>query len=148
MPDPGHFRRLENMYHGSPANRRFEARMHVEEGRAEVTMAVRPEFLHSAGSVHGSVYFKALDDAAFFAVNSLVEDRFVLTAAFHVHFFRAVTQGTLRAAGRVLHRTPKLYVAEAVLHDERGREVARGTGSFVASRRELRTLEGYAGPQV
>jgi acyl-coenzyme A thioesterase PaaI-like protein len=35
---------------------------------------------HSIHAVHGSVYFKALDDAAFFAVNSLVEDVFVLTA--------------------------------------------------------------------
>ena len=29
-------------------------------------MTVRPDFFHAAGAVHGSVYFKLLDDAAYF----------------------------------------------------------------------------------
>jgi hypothetical protein len=39
-----------------------------------VTGLVRPDFFHAAHAVHGSVYFKALDDAAFFAVASLVQE--------------------------------------------------------------------------
>jgi acyl-coenzyme A thioesterase PaaI-like protein len=66
---------------------------------------VRPEFFHAAHAVHGSVYFKALDDAAFFAVNSLVTDVFVLTASYNLYLTRPVTEGALRAVGRVVHRS-------------------------------------------
>ena len=37
---------------------------------------------HAAGAVHGSYYFKVLDDACYFAANSLVSDVFVLTVSF------------------------------------------------------------------
>ncbi len=46
-----------------------------------------------------SVYFKALDDAAFFAANSVVEDVFVLTTNFNIQLLRTVTEGTLIATG-------------------------------------------------
>jgi hypothetical protein len=55
--------------------------MKIRKGVAEVIIQVRPDFFHAAGAVRGSVYFKAMDDAAFFAVNSLVKDVFVLTVA-------------------------------------------------------------------
>ena len=34
---------------------------------------------HAAGAGHGTIYFKMLDDAAFYAANSMVEEQFVLT---------------------------------------------------------------------
>ena len=34
---------------------------------------------HTAGAAHGTLFFKMLDDAAFYAANSLVTDRFLLT---------------------------------------------------------------------
>ena len=68
------------MYAFAPTNKYYMPTIGGEEGHAEVVIAVRHDFLHAAGAVHGSVYFKALDDAAFFAVNSLVDDVFVLTS--------------------------------------------------------------------
>src|SRR5437660_10506789 len=78
-----HFRKLERMYAAAPINQYFRPALTVSEGRAEVTMAVQSDFFHAARAVHGSVYFKAMDDAAFFAVNSLVSDVFVLTVTFN-----------------------------------------------------------------
>ena len=75
-----HFRRLERMYRAAPANEYFRPDISIEEGTAEVRLVVRPDFFHAASAVHGSVYFKLLDDATFFAASSLVDDVFVLTA--------------------------------------------------------------------
>ena len=40
---------------------------------------------HAANAAHGTIYFKMLDDAAFYAANSMVSDRFLLTNAADRH---------------------------------------------------------------
>lgn len=69
-----HHRKLERMYLGAPINRYFRPRIEIGDGRAAVSIPIREEFFHAAHAAHGAIYFKALDDAAFFAANSLVED--------------------------------------------------------------------------
>ena len=134
MTPEEHYRRLERAYAAAPTNRYYEPVLRVSEGKAEVTIPVRADFFHAAGAVHGSVYFKSLDDSAFFAANSLVFDVFVLTASFNVWFTRPVSEGELRATGTVVHRSSNLIVADAVVLDSRDRPIARGTGSFMRSR--------------
>ena len=131
------------MYALAPINRYFEPTLHVTDGRAELSIPVKPDFFHAAHAIHGSVYFKALDDAAFFAANSLVTDVFVLTVSFNIHIVRPVSAGELRAVGTVVHRSRALIIAEAVAHDSEGRQVARGTGSFMPSRIALSSDLGY-----
>jgi acyl-coenzyme A thioesterase PaaI-like protein len=53
-------------------------------GAARIRFDVEPGVHHAAGAAHGTIYFKMLDDAAFYAANSLVSDRFLLTTAFNV----------------------------------------------------------------
>ncbi len=144
MPDSEHYRKLERMYAGAPVNAWYRPELRVSEGRAELEIEVRSEFFHAAGAVHGSVYFKALDDAAFFAAASLVEDVFVLTAGFHLHMTRPVSAGRLVAVGEVVHRSRRLLLAEAVLTDGEGRQLARGSGSFLPSTTPLGPELGYA----
>jgi uncharacterized protein (TIGR00369 family) len=138
-----HFRRLERMYHGAPINRFYEPVLRVSRGVAEIDMRVRPEFFHAAQAIHGSVYFKSLDDAAFFAVNSLVTDVFVLTASFTIYLTRPVTEGTLHAVGRVVHESRSLFLGESELFDDQQRLVARGNGSFMRSSTRLTSVAGY-----
>ena len=138
-----HYRKLERMYSSAPVNEYYAPRMQVSEGRAEIIIPVRRDFFHSAGAVHGMVYFKALDDAAFFAVNSLVENVFVLTVSFNVYFTRPISEGEMKATGRVVHRSRRLYLAESNLVNSKGQEVARGSGSFVRSTMTLSPEIGY-----
>lgn len=138
-----HYRKLENMYHAAPVNQFYDPTLQVSEGRAVVTMEAREEFFHAANALHGSVYFKALDDAAFFAVNSLAREHFVLTVSFNLYLLRPVSRGMLRAEGTVVTATRSLYVADAVLHDDRDRMVARGTGTFMRSHLRLAEVESY-----
>jgi uncharacterized protein (TIGR00369 family) len=139
-----HFRRLERMYHGAPINRFYQPVLRVSRGVAEIDLAVRSDFFHAAQAIHGSVYFKSLDDAAFFAVNSLVTDVFVLTASFTIYLTRPVTEGTLHAVGRVVHQSRSLFLGEAELRDDAQRLVARGNGSFMRSSTALGAVTGYA----
>jgi uncharacterized protein (TIGR00369 family) len=142
--NPGHYRRLEHMYlTAATINDYFRPGLTVSEGEAEVRIEVDPKFFHAAGSVHGTVYFKALDDAAFFAANSIVEDVFVLTTGFNIHLLRPVAEGTLIARGSLVSSTKSLIIADAVLHDDRGRLVGKGTGSFMRSRMKLEDIPGH-----
>ena len=84
--------------------------------------------------MHGSHYFKVLDDSAFFAVASLELEFFPLTASFNMYFERPVAAGELIGSGRVIQQSKRLYIAESQLVDDRGRELARGSGTFMSSR--------------
>ena len=131
------------MYASAPINEFFRPVLTIAEGTAELLMPVRREFFHAAHAMHGAVYFKALDDAAFFAANSLVTDVFVLTVSYTMHLTRPVTEGTVRASARVVHRSRNLILADAELFDAQGRQVARGTGSFMPGRTPLSADIGY-----
>ena len=122
----------------------FKPAIAVGDGTAEIRIEVDPKFFHAAGAVHGTVYFKALDDAAFFAANSVVEDVFVLTTNFNIQLLRPVTEGTLIARGTLVSETKSLLIADAELKDDRDRLVGRGTGSFMKSRMHLKDVPGYA----
>jgi uncharacterized protein (TIGR00369 family) len=138
-----HFRKLERMYLGAPINRFYEPVIRISEGRAEITMPMKPDFFHAANAVHGSVYFKALDDSAFFAANSLVSDVFVLTVTYTVYLTRPITDGEMRASGRVVHRSKSLIIADAELLDSSDRQIARGSGTFMRSQIALSPAIGY-----
>ncbi|MBK5230881.1 MAG: PaaI family thioesterase, partial [Thermoleophilia bacterium] len=77
----------------------------LRKSSVRVAVKVREDMLHAAHALHGSVYFKVLDDAAFFAANSLIPGHFVLTAGFSLHLLRPVTGGTITATGRIVHRS-------------------------------------------
>jgi len=139
-----HCRKLENMMHSAPIVNLVGARVSISEARAEIVLPVKRDLFHAAGALHGAMYFLALDNAAFFAVNSLVEDVFVLTVDFNIRLLRPVSSGIVRAVGTVTDRSPGRYVAESVLYDDGGREIARGGGTFVRSKIALDAGIGYA----
>ena len=138
-----HCRRLERMYLGAPANEYFRPEIRIGEGFAEVQLTVRPDFFHAASAVHGSVYFKLLDDATFFAASSLVRDVFVLTASFNIYFLRPISAGVMTARGTIVSRSTRLLIGEGVLLDDAGREIARGSGTFMPSKVPLDDKLGY-----
>ena len=89
------------------------------------------------------MYFKCLDDAAFFAANSVVLDVFVLTVTFNIVLLRPVTAGRIVATGRLVNTSRNLQVAEAELRDERQKLVATGSGTFMRSTIALGSEVGY-----
>ncbi len=143
MTNAEHFKKLENMYLSAPANAYYAPSIAISKGRAEVRIPIEPKLFHAAGAAHGAVYFKAVDDAAFFAVNSLVTDVFVLTTHLNVYLIRPISTGEITAIGNVVHASKNLYIAESVLTDTEGREIGRGSGTFVRSKIPLGPDVGY-----
>ncbi len=139
-----HFRGLESLYLTAPINRQFPSALTIDTvGQARIEFDVLPDHFHAAGALHGSAYFKMLDDAAFYAANSLVTDRFLLTTAFNLFFTRPLRAGKVTAFGRWVSGRRRVLVAESRLVDAEGEEVARGTGTFMRSKIALTSLAGY-----
>jgi acyl-coenzyme A thioesterase PaaI-like protein len=89
------------------------------------------------------VYFKALDDAGFFAVNSLVEDVSVLTVSFSIHLLRPVSSGDMKAIGKVVQASKNMFIAEATLTNSKSEEIARGIGTYARGKAALSPDIGY-----
>lgn len=138
-----HCRKLERLYLRAPTNEYYRPSIRVGKERAEIAIESRPDFFHGAQAVHGSVYFKLLDDAAFFAANSIVPDVFVLTASFHIVLTRPVARGTLTAVGRLVNASRRVLVAEAELRSDEGKLLARGSGTYMRSEIPLGSDDGH-----
>jgi uncharacterized protein (TIGR00369 family) len=140
-----HWRALESLYGSAPINGLFASVLTITgEGTSRIIFDIDPSCYHAAGAAHGTVYFKMLDDAAFYAANTLVTDRFLLTTSFNLHFSRPVREGQVIAEGRWVSGRRRVLVAEARLIDEEGEEIGRGTGTFMRSRIALSSIEGYS----
>ena len=139
-----HYRALEALYASAPVNALFESRLEiVGEGLSRIRFRVDERFHHAAAAAHGTIYFKMLDDAAFYAANSLVTDRFLLTTAFNLHFTKPIRSGEVVAEGRWISGRRRVFIAEAHLVDAEGDEIGRGTGTFMRSHIALSGLAGY-----
>jgi len=146
-PDEGetaHFRALEGLYAAAPINRLFDSALDITApGVVRIRFTVDEHHYHAAGAAHGTSYFKMLDDAAFYACNSLVTDRFLLTTQFNLLLTRPLKAGAVVAEGRWISGRRRVFVADARLIDGSGEEVARGTGTFMRSQIALAGLPGY-----
>ena len=115
----------------------------ISSKQAIVSIDIQEKYYHALGAIHGSVYFKLLDDAAFFAVNSVVTDRFVLTTNFSINLVRPAIKGRLIATGNLQFQSRNLFIAHSSLVDENGKEIGFGTGHFMKSQIELTEQIGY-----
>ena len=140
-----HFRALERLYASAPINQKFDSRLEiVGQGLSRLHFNVSETDYHAAGAAHGTVYFKMLDDAAFYAANTLATDRFLLTTSFNLHFTKPVREGPVTAEGKWVSGKRRVFVAESRLVDAEGDEIGRGTGTFMRSRIALSSLPGYS----
>jgi len=139
-----HLRALEALYDSAPINLLFESRIELPKaGQSLIRFDVKGDAFHAANAAHGTLYFKMLDDAAFYAANGLVSDRFLLTTAFNLHFTKPLKNGVAVAEGRWISGRRRVFVAEARIVDSTGEECARGTGTFLRSHIALTSLKGY-----
>jgi uncharacterized protein (TIGR00369 family) len=140
-----HFRKLERMYLSAPVNNQIYngITITISDQKAELTLKIEEKFFHAANAIHGSVYFKMLDDAAFFAVNSIVKDVFVYTVSFNIQLLRPVSSGLLTSTGELKFKSSNLFIADSILLDENKKLVGRGSGNFMKSKIELTQEIGY-----
>lgn len=144
--DESHWKRLKQMYLGAKVNQGIFAgtQLEIGDGRAEITFTVDDRFHHAAGGMHGAIYFRMMDDTAYFAAASHITDAFLVTKEFKVDLRRPFSEGRLRCEGEILKEDESGIIAKATLYNEEGKVLSTGEGLFVRSKRSLSDIPGYA----
>lgn len=129
-----HYQFLQKMYYAAPLHQSYPGiKISVSDQKTIIELDVDEKFHHAGGSAHGSVIFKLLDDAAYFAIQSAIQDYFIVTSQFNIQLFRPVVSGKIFAEGEVEMMTRNLFSGKSIIKDEKGRKVAVGQGQFVKS---------------
>ena len=139
-----HFEKLENMYLSEPCSKLYAPGIKISSGEAEILIPYHKKFRALDETIHSSVVAKTLSDAALYAVNSFFDKILIRTASFTTVFMKSVTAGDLIAKGLFIGRSGKHYLAEAVVTDREGGEVARGNGVFEETETALAAKLGYS----
>jgi len=141
-----HFKALEKMYLAANINRELFPSTHIKigDGLAEISLQLSTNYFHALGATHGSVYFKMLDDAAFFAAMSRVTDYFILTTHFELDLLRPVESGVITAKGKVIDAESRQLMAMATLYNEFDKCIGKGLGTFVRSKKLLTNIGSYS----
>ena len=110
-----------------------------ETGRTVIEWDAPPEYCFHGESgpiVHGGLVTTLLDTAMGGACYSTLEDdETFLTADLRAQFLRPTRPGTLRAVGRVIHRTKRMAFCDAELFDVEGKRLATAGCTQVLLRR-------------
>lgn len=129
-----HYRKLERMYLSAPINVLHNPTINIQEKEATISQAVSQQFFHSGNYIHGSVYFKLLDDSAFFAVQSIITDRFVYTISFECKILIPINTGIMKAhAALIENKKDKIFIASSKVFDEHDNLLGKGQGKFMKS---------------
>jgi acyl-coenzyme A thioesterase PaaI-like protein len=143
--DPKHLERMKKMYGKAPINNLFNEHIinYAPDGQTSIDFTPGKEHCHTMMSLHGSGYFKLLDDAAFFAAQAQDDTNFIFTTSFNTYLIRAVVPGTeLVSKGWVTSGGKSLIIAESRLEEkETGKLVASGSGTFQKSPHQLPAYE-------
>jgi uncharacterized protein (TIGR00369 family) len=141
-----HFEKLVKMYDAAPIHNFYEGiKLTMDEKKARIDLEMTDDrYFHAGMSTHGSVYFKLLDDAAYFACQSVILDNFIVTTAFNTQLLRPILGGKLYAEGVMDFESREMFSASSKLYDQKGRLCGTGHGQFLKSRVALEMVEGYA----
>jgi len=92
----------------------------MEQGRAELALEVREQYLNSGGSVHGGVLATLADSAVAAAAFSTLKgiERMALTTELNLSYYRSTGSGTLVCKAEVIHQSQSLIGVEAQVHCE------------------------------
>lgn len=101
-------------------------------GRAELTIEVRPEMTQHHGYVHGAILGAAADNACAWAAASVAGD--VVTGEYRVHFLSPAKGTRIRAVGEVVRAGRRQVVVKADVYaegDGEARHVAIATATVI-----------------
>uniref|UniRef100_UPI00404849F2 PaaI family thioesterase n=1 Tax=Roseivirga sp. TaxID=1964215 RepID=UPI00404849F2 len=145
MSDRSHYRKLERLFQAAPLNQGIfkGSELEVEFERATLRLTIGNQYFHAADAMHGAIYFKLLDDSAYFAAASIEKTYFLLTKSYTIHFRRPVMDDTLTAIGKVTEVNEREILAASEIYNSAGKLVANGEGIFVKGPNRLDELYGF-----
>lgn len=106
------------------------------EGKATLTLVADRRFHNPMGTLHGGVMTDLADACMGIAtMTTLADGESFTTLELKMNFLRPIVEGELRAEANVVHRGRTVAVAEVVLRNGEGKDVARGTATQMVIRR-------------
>lgn len=139
-----HFQRLMRLYDKAPIHDFYKGiTILVEDKKTTISLPIDSRYFHGGMAVHGSVYFKLLDDAAYFACQTQIHDYFILTTNFNINLRRPITSGIITATGEFESMNDSIIIGKSTLTDEHGKICGTGVGEFMKSKTCLEDLKDY-----
>lgn len=102
------------------------------DGRASLTMKIRPDMLNGAGWLQGGIYVALADEAIALALYTLLdENERIATIDEHTSFIKGVSTGTVVATGRVVRKGRRVAFADGEVRSAAdGAILSRTSASF------------------
>ena len=138
-----HYKKLQKIYLNANLNKDIYSNTEIiiSKNYSEIKMPIKGDYFHALKAIHGSVYFKMLDDAAFFAAQSVVQDYMLLTASFNISFKISVSNGYIKSIGTLYSESEKEITAESRMYNSKNELVAFGNGIFKKSKISIDSIK-------
>ena len=138
-----HYKKLEKIYLNANLNKEIysDTEIIISNNYSEIKMPIKEDYFHALKAIHGSIYFKMLDDAAFFAAQSVVEDYMLLTASFNITFKMPVQNGYIKSIGKLCSASEQGFTADAKMYNSKNEIVAFGNGIFKKSKISIDSIQ-------
>ena len=139
-----HFNALIKMYLGASFQKKFPGtEMELWPQKAEIRLPVDSSYHHAAGSMHGYVYFRMLDEVCYFAAMTMEKEFYYLTRSFSIDFIRPFQDGMIIAKSGEITYHERDIIVKGSLYDSQGKVLATGEGVFTKSKLRLDPEIGY-----
>jgi uncharacterized protein (TIGR00369 family) len=131
--NPEHVNAVTAAVNNSPYFRLLSAELKsLGWGESHLELEIQRKHLQPYGLVHGGVCASIIDAAAFWAVYAGFEEVVGLTTVeIKVNYLAPISEGRLIAEGRCIKAGRTICLADASVHDEKGRLVAHGTSTLM-----------------
>lgn len=139
-----HFTKLKNLYYAAPINDQLKPKISIIEKSAIIEQIIDQSHCHAGGFAHGSVIFKLLDDAAYFAAATSQPTFFLVTASYEIKFKNPAPIGRYKAIGELTDSSGRILKARSKVVDDKDQVIAKGTGLFIPTKQPLSDLAGYS----
>ncbi len=98
---------------------------HADGDEVRAYVPVRPEVLQPIGLVHGGVYAAMAESMASIGTwRGSGQDKFVAGMSNYTTFLRPITEGTIHAVGKPLHRGKSTWIWDVTITDDAERVCA------------------------
>jgi len=106
----------------------------IGDGAATATLDAGPPHLNPHGVVHGAVLYSLADTGMGAALSAALDPgQICSTIEIKINYFRPALPGHLRCETRIVHRGRRTGALDSAIYDEKGRLLARATGTFMVS---------------
>ena len=137
-----HYNKLENIFSKSSINKVLNAEIKINQGFSELIFTTNNSMHNEIKEIHNAYISMALESAAFFAANSLIEDVLVFAKSFEINYLKTTQGKKLKSSAKFVEKSMGNYFILVELTENKNL-IARGKGVFRRSKTLLENINNY-----